>query len=459
MKRRKYFTIIAPLLFLLAVLSAANATTPSGGWTLAKETPDVKDYFMRIDVDPGQNFPDPYYAPSKVYWAQYINFNKIEGGYLGLQRVGDTKTAIVSIWGGITAKPGALPVAYCFEFSPCTSIKGDYDWKVGHKYRFRVERSPRTASSQSGDWWQVSLADLTMGTVAILGEIMTNVSGGLTRSNDVFLEYFQGPFQCNTLRHSKATDAQIRGNYGQDTALAASNGDSYDAPNVCPVQYILPEMQQKDYDSSSSISNGTITLLGNQYRGIHKWGKYNGKANPGMMFAANPDEAQPYIFKARHDGVYGAFPQNGSDNSDWRSVGRGYPIINDLYFRNQKVYDWEERNNAYVLIGDYFIYDNPSSGDTEYFKKLRKNPSYFPTAKTSNDDWEYVGRYSKSTDVLSSALPVHNWNDNNQIGNRGWLYYNPDTRMYFILKMTGAYWTFPTGAEDNIWWQFAGYHP
>ncbi|MDC9596278.1 DUF3472 domain-containing protein [Xenorhabdus anantnagensis] len=446
------------MILLSSMVMNTFAITPSGGWKLKNDSTNVKDYFMRIDVDSGETYLDKGYAPSSVYWAEYITFNNASGGYLGLQRAGGNKKALVSIWGGLDAKPGILPVVYCYESGACSSVNGTYDWKVGHKYRFRVEQSPRTTSDDTGDWWQVTLADLTTGTLDILGEIKTPKWGGLNRLNGVFLEYFWGPYECNTLRHAKATEAQIKGDYGQDSLLESSNGNSYGNSDPCNQQYILPGMEPKDYGSSSWDTNGTLTLLGNNYRGIHKWGTYQNHANKRMMFASNPNSTEPYIYEALHDGSYGDFPPKGSDNQDWKSIGIGYPIINDLYFRNQRVYEWNERNNSYVNIGDYFIYHNTYNTDTEYFKLKKARAGYFPIDKTNNDSWEYVGRYPKKDELLSPDLPVHQWDDADRTGKKGWLYYDPSTKLYFILKSDGDYWYFPTSAEDNKWWQFAGYH-
>lgn len=449
---------LSVLLFSLGVATSALAITPSGGWSLKNDTIESKDYFMRIDVDPGETYSDSGYAPSSVYWAEYITFNKASGGYLGLQRASGNKTAIVSIWDGLDVKAGVLPVVNCNESGTCKSVNGNYNWKVGHKYRFRVELSSRTPSDDTGDWWLITLADLSQGTMDILGEIKTHKWGGLSRSNSVFLEYFGGPDGCTTLRHAKATEGQIKGNYGQDSRLESSNGNSYGDPDICNQQYILPGMTSADYGSSSWDTNGTLTLLGNNYRGIHQWGTYQNKANKGMMFVSNITDEEPYIYQAIHDGTYGSLPSEGTDNVDWKSIGKGYPIINDLYFRNQKVYEWEERNNSGVNIGDYFIYHNPYDGDTEYFKLKKAGAGYFPINKTDNDYWIYVGRYPKKDELLSPSLSVHTWDDSNRKGKKGWLYYDNTTKLYFILKIDGEYWHFPAKPEDNQWWQFVGYH-
>lgn len=446
------------MLFFLTVAVNALAITPSGGWVLKNDSIESKDYFMRVDVDPGETYSDPGYAPSSVYWAQYITFNKANGGYLGLQRTGGNKIALVSIWDGIEAKAGVLPVVDCNESGACSSVKGDYNWKVGHKYRFRVELSPRTPSDNAGDWWQITLADLTLGTIDILGEIKTPKWGGLNRSNGVFLEYFWGPYECTTLRHAKATEGQIKGNYGQDSTLESLNGNSYGDPDICNQQYILPGMNTDDYGSSSWEKNGTLTLLGNNYRGIHQWGDYQKIANKGMMFVSNTADAEPYIYQAIHNGKYGPLPPEGIDNTDWKSIGKGYPIINDLYFRNQKVYEWEERNNKNTNISDFFIYHNPYSGDTEYFQLKKTGAGYFPIDKSDNDYWTYVGRYPKANESLSPPLFIHSFYDTKITGKKGWLYYDNVRKLYFILKSNGVYGSFPATLKDNQWWQFVGHH-
>lgn len=153
--------IIAALLIGGGCISSACAITPSGGWELKNESINVKDYSLRIDVDPGEYYSNAGFAPSSVYWAEYVSFNEASGGYLGLQRAGGTKIALVSFWDGLD-----------------------------DNYRFRIEVSPQTASDEAGDWWQITLADLTLGTIDILGEIKMPKWKGLNRSNGVFLEYF-----------------------------------------------------------------------------------------------------------------------------------------------------------------------------------------------------------------------------------------------------------------------------
>jgi hypothetical protein len=283
----------------------------------------------------------------------------------------------------------------------------------------------------------------------------------LSRSNGVFLEYFWGPYQCDTLRHAKATEASPRGNYGQATALSYSNGDSYGDPDVCPSTSTLYGMTPQDFGSSSKVDgNNTITLLGNNYRGIFNWGAFSTQAKAGMMYVANTSDDYPYIYRAVHDGAYWYFPAAGANNADWTSVGTGYPIINDLFFRNQRLYEWSERGASYVKIGDYFVYTNPYvGGEVEFFKLAKAGAGYYPTDRTSNAYWTYVGRYPRKNEAVPT-MPVHTWNeDPNRNGRKGSLYVYPgNPTMYFIKKTDGQYWYFPTTPSDNDWWQFVGYH-
>ncbi|XAO70936.1 MAG: hypothetical protein AAYR33_07830 [Acetobacteraceae bacterium] len=278
-----------------------------------------------------------------------IRFNEPEEwyksrtGYLGLMRGDGVKRAIVSIWAGLDAKGGVIPVVKCDEFGPCASINGPFDWKVGHNYRFRMEKSARTPSDDTGDWWQFTLADLTTRKVYLLCELKTKKSGGIRNWNRVFLEYFYGPYDCATLRHARVTMGQIRGNYGEASALASSNGNAYGDPDLCAKENILPGMTAADYGSASWDTQGTLSLLGNQFRSLHQWGKYENTAKKGMMFVKDVTATEPYIFEALHDGKYGPFPEEGGDNNDWRSIGIGYPIINDLRIQKKRVHEWKDK--------------------------------------------------------------------------------------------------------------------
>ncbi len=445
---------------LLAV-TAAHAVTPSGSWTLNEPTPDVRDYFLRVDVDPGEAYPNQSdFAPSSVYYAQYLPFQNAAGGYFGLQRAGGKKIALVSIWqdkdqstaSQFGAKAGALAVADCHEFGACTSIKGEFNWLVGHQYRFRVMRSPSGAN-----WWRVVLTDLTTSTAHVLGEIRTPSSwGGLSQQSGLFLEFFWGPYQCDTLRHTRATYMPPQGNFGRTTTLSQANGDSYQGPHGCNTNLTTPDMSFDDIESSSRLdSNNNVIGVGNAYRGVHPWPNSSKTAVSGVMYSPQPTAKHPTLYRAIKSGRLGSMPTGSKSNTDWQYVGRGYPVINDLFMTGRRVFDWSERGSSQSKIGDIFAYDNPYTGDLEYFRKNIESPWYFPANKTSSEHWTYLGRHSVAGESVKK-LVYQQWGSNNRTGRVGSLY-RDQNGMVFRLKTSGQYWYLPTSAADNDWWEFVGY--
>lgn len=445
------------LLLMAGCAINAHAVIPAGGWTLKDGTPDSKDYALRIDVDPGETYEASQEMPSNAYWAEDIMLKWVRGGNLGLSRENGQKFAVAQIWGALDVKPGILPAMPCEDSVGCISLKGNFDWKLGHHYRFRIEKSPRTPSDRAGQWWQITLADLTSSTISLLGEIKTHLSEGIDRSNDVFLQYPTSPSDCLSLRHTRATMGQIRGVWGLVSALESSNGESYGDPDLCDPQNRLPGMTPKDYGSSSSDKNGTLSLVGNNLMGMFQWGDFGGVAKKGMMFVKDLSEEEPYLYEALEDGKYGIFPREGRDNQYWKSIGKGYPIINDLRLRHQRLREWEERNDDETALGDYFIYHNSYSHETEYFKLINKNAGYFPVDKSDNDNWHYVGRYPKKDEALTSHLTLHYHDGVDGTGKKNWLYYDMTWNAFHILREDGKYGAFPASPGDNQWWQYIGH--
>lgn len=455
---------------LLAASCACNvyASTPTGGWVLQNNSFASRDYAIRIDVDPGGKFPSESGAPPSVQWTHEflmlgyklnVGLTLNLGGYLGLERIAGVKKVVAEFIDAIDVKPGDVPAGQaCHGRRRCKILEGPYDWKPGHIYRFRLEESPRIPPSESGVWWQITLADLTSHTALFLGEIKTKNLTGLYRESWSELKYLGGPFSYKSMRHARAMIGQTRGKYGEDAALKSTHASNAEDEDTCPPSKILPHMSVSDYDSTASHEGGTLSSSKNNYRGLHKWGAFDKKANAGMIFARDPDAEQPYIFQAVHDGEYGNFPEEGSDNQDWRSIGKGYPIINDLLDRHQKLYIWSYRNNVEVKINDYFIYNNPYNGDTEFFSLKQRDPKYFPTDKIDNADWHYVGRYPMKNDVLASRLIVHGLNVRNPQGKKGWLYADAIQNAYFILRSEEKYSAFPKKGEDNSSWRYVGEH-
>lgn len=260
------------------------------------------------------------------------------------------------------------------------------------------------------------------------------------------------------MRHTAATMGPTAGNDGQDRALDHSYAFLLGDEDTCPSTAILSGMDETDYGSSATDHLGTLTFSKNNYRGVHKWGAFEKQAKAGMMFAADPDSDWPYVFQALHDGVYGEFPAEGSDNEDWKSMGEGSPIINDLFLRQQKLYTWDERNDPKVNPGDFFEYDNPVNGDTEFFMLKQEAPGPFPTNKSDDADWHYVGRYPLKDDSFFPLLSPYHFNKDNPHGIKGSLYVDNTQKAYFILRTDDNYASFPNKGEDNDSWRYVGEH-
>ncbi|MDM0044944.1 hypothetical protein QTH91_10645 [Variovorax dokdonensis] len=444
------------LVFSSLIWGTASAVTPAGSWVLKDASPDVRDYFFRVDVDPGDAYSQSSGAPSSVNFSQYIVFESGDGGILGLKRENGVKQAVITLWHDkknpanaaySNAFMGALPVVECREDAPCTSLQGPLDWKVGHQYRFRFERSPINPTG----WWRIILTDLTTSRAELLGEMQTPASwGGLARQSDLFLEYFAGPYQCDTLRYSKVTYMPPQGNFGKTTAIQQASGSSYQNDTLMPCAPGLrsPDMTQKDIDSSSSLdAKKNVVAEGNAYRGVHRWPNSSLKSVAGLIYSLDADSPTPVLYSALKTGT--------PTPEDAYNLGMGYPVINDLVQMRRRLYEWDERNAGEAMVGDIFIYRNPSNGDIEYFRKATAVSGKFPTDKTSNADWRYLGRHAIKGEALKTEKLRTNWGANDRYGQPGDLYSYGN--MVFRLKTADQYWYFPTVATDNEWWQFVDY--
>lgn len=123
---------------------------------------------------------------------------------------------------------------------------------------------------------------------------------------------------------------------------------------------------------------------------------------------------------------YGYFPKNHKSNKHWSYAG---------------IREWNTKGN----VGDVYIYDNPYTGDIELFRLKGLYTSYFPTNKTSNEDWSYVS--------------LGNWSPDDK-GKKGdiYIYNNPSSQSIelFVLNHDGNYGYFPVDATSNESWTFLG---
>lgn len=142
---------------------------------------------------------------------------------------------------------------------------------------------------------------------------------------------------------------------------------------------------------------------------------------------------------------------------DW--IKTVYPDVDIL---SEHAFDWSD-NDHKGTIGDLYVYNNPYNYQTEYFmlSGLRSDGGYwyFPTDKTNNNYWRYLG--TNKQDALQHIADLKgykNWSSNNHQGTAKdvYVYYNPynnDTEL-FELKQTGEYGYFPTDKKDNKYWTY-----
>ena len=167
-------------------------------------------------------------AEGAVFAATQFFFEDGQGGYIGLQVVGSTRTAIFSIW-DIEAG-SASPLAGCDRFGgegEGARCLIEYPWLEGREYRLRVAHCD---SDTSGETWCASLLDPTSGVEVTIGSIHLATRdrragyGRLARYSATFLEYFGGPDACDGHPFS---DTQWRGPYGDGSVLARSADPDY----------------------------------------------------------------------------------------------------------------------------------------------------------------------------------------------------------------------------------------
>ncbi len=143
--------------------------------------------------------------PSWIYPAFTFGFQAGSGGYMGLQTVGDNRTAIFSIWdispSGNMAEPMHPNCSKGSSEGATVSCIPSFPWVTGHEYHLRLDIS---ATDSGGQSWRATVRDLTAAEPLVtIGEIyLKNVSGysgfgQLTSTPATFLEYFGGPEACN----------------------------------------------------------------------------------------------------------------------------------------------------------------------------------------------------------------------------------------------------------------------
>lgn len=159
---------------------------------------------MTVTHDPG--------LASAYYWSHFF---KLEGardgdanerqGYMGLQTSGGGPRAVIfSIWNALGASTGCETFGGEGVGFKC---RIDYDWKVGHAYRFQ-------AKAIGGDWWRGSVTDETTGVTTWIGDIQSPPGSGLAKSSVLFDEIYGPVDGCDAIPPARITFANLHGDGG-----------------------------------------------------------------------------------------------------------------------------------------------------------------------------------------------------------------------------------------------------
>ncbi|MUK51185.1 hypothetical protein [Aliivibrio fischeri] len=146
---------------------------------------------------------------------------------------------------------------------------------------------------------------------------------------------------------------------------------------------------------------------------------------------------------------FGTIPGRNTEemfSMDKYAADRIKKLIN-LNIKNANNFLYWGDNDRKGEISDLYQYNNPYNGDLEYFKLVGLGNDgrywYFPTDKTNNKYWEYIGPYE--------------WCDNRKIGNI-YLYKNPinnNKELFQLINLDNNSY-FPTDRTNNKYWKYVG---
>lgn len=93
----------------------------------------------------------------------------------------------------------------------------------------------------------------------------------------------------------------------------------------------------------------------------------------------------------------------------YQKIKQKLPKADAIAFANKVLgTDGWDSNNQLGTLGDVYVYDNPFNGDVEFFKliglKSDQRYGYFPTNKTNNQYWQYLGTSLPTLEQATSAI-------------------------------------------------------
>jgi hypothetical protein len=311
----------------IALISPAAwglTTTPSGGFVLNKGNNASIDFSFQIQSDPG--------SKSYVFWAQQFWFESGPGGYLGLQRVGQTKKIIFSIWdakASLASMPGAIAEPFGGE-GEGQHVLAAFDWQVGHTYRFRLENV-----GGAGPWWQVSVTDVDTKGQWVLGRIQALPGwGNLQRNVTTFTEVFVNGERCENIPYARgAFYAPVAdGGLGVTASITPRTYGNFSAP--CSLLQVSGAKDGINVGTRSDKVDSAIVHQIGLSNGPQNWDDYDRKGKIGSIYKyQNPYTQKTEYFKLQWvdaGGRYGYFPIDGTNNAYWQYLGTTEPSYNGI---------------------------------------------------------------------------------------------------------------------------------
>ncbi len=258
--------------------------TPSGGFTNLSHELTIEEVT-----------PDAPY-----FWSNQFNFVGGDGGYIGLQsrgsRVDGTvgKTAVFSVFNsGIQGTTGCSVEQGNFDGASGsgTSCRVAYDWQVGVKYKFRVEKG--TVES-NGTWWSGYITNTATGTETLIAKYKVLPSWqGLGDWSVQWTEYFgQLPATCNDLARSKVRFYKPTRTYNGQNVLPARSWLHYatgaDCTNSRVVEFNGGTIQEMGPAENVTPKTG---LQATYYTGPTLKGNFVSRIDPNINFTWNDSTA------------------------------------------------------------------------------------------------------------------------------------------------------------------------
>lgn len=254
--------------------------TPSGGFTNLSHELTIEEVT-----------PDAPY-----FWSNQFNFVGGDGGYIGLQSQGSRvdrtvgKTVVFSVFNSaIQGTAGCSVEQGNFDrgTGSGTSCRVAYDWQVGVKYKFRVEKG---AVESNGTWWAGYITNTATGAETLIAKYKVLPSWqGLGDWSVQWTEYFgQLPATCSDLARSKVRFYKPTRTYNGQNVLPARSWLQYATGADCTNSKIT-EFSGGTIQEMGPAENATLTtgLQATYYTGPTLKGNFVSRIDPNINFTWN----------------------------------------------------------------------------------------------------------------------------------------------------------------------------